>query len=152
VSIFQTQKNFFNGEEVGAGPKSGVILPDYKKISNAFNIPFKRCDNHDDLDRAIFQTMAVNGPAIFIANNWCLSVQSVSTGTGVGTIKIQVSNDSETGVPVNWSDLSGATIAVTAASVLVLPKIEVSYQFIRLVYTKTSGTGTLNARVKSIGF
>jgi len=64
VSIFQTQKSFFNGEEVGAGPKSGVILPDYKKISNAFNIPFERCDNHDDLGRAIFQTMAVNGPAI----------------------------------------------------------------------------------------
>ena len=111
-----------------------------------------RVSNELGLTNADMSLTSVNGPAIFIANNWCLSVQSVSTGTGVGTIKIQVSNDSETGVPVNWSDLSGATIAVTAASVLVLPKIEVSYQFIRLVYTKTSGTGTLNARIKSIGF
>jgi acetolactate synthase-1/2/3 large subunit len=64
VSIFQTQKNFFNGEEVGAGPNSGVIMPDYKKISEAFNIPFQRCCNHEDLDKVIVQAFAVKGAAI----------------------------------------------------------------------------------------
>lgn len=64
VSIFQTQKNFFNGEEVGAGPNSGVILPDYKKISEAFSIAFQRSYNHEDLDKVIAQAFAVKGAAI----------------------------------------------------------------------------------------
>lgn len=92
------------------------------------------------------------GPAIYIANVLSMSVQSVSTVDGVGTIKVQVSNDSVKNSPTNWTDLAGATIAVTAASKLLLPKTEVCYQFMRLVYTKTSGTGIVNARVKTIGF
>jgi acetolactate synthase-1/2/3 large subunit len=64
VSIFQTQKNFFNGDEVGAGPKSGVELPKFSRISNAFEIPFIHCDNHINLDSSIADTLKVDGPAI----------------------------------------------------------------------------------------
>jgi len=64
VSIFQTQKNFFNGDEVGAGPKSGVELPKFRRISNAFEIPFIHCDNHINLDLSIADTLKVDGPAI----------------------------------------------------------------------------------------
>ena len=92
------------------------------------------------------------GTPIYIANCVSMSIQSVSTADGVGTIKVQVSNDSVKDSPTNWTDLASATIAVTAASTLILAKTEVCYQWIRLVYTKTSGTGTLNARVKTIGF
>jgi len=112
-----------------------------------------RISNELGLDSINMATAgAQNGPAIYIANCVALSVQSVSTIDGVGTIKIQVSNDSVKDAPTNWSDLASATIAVTAASVLVLPKIDVCYQWARLVYTKTSGTGVVNARVKTIGF
>ena len=32
VSMFQTQKNFFNGKEFGSGPKSGVTFPSFRKL------------------------------------------------------------------------------------------------------------------------
>ena len=63
VSIFQTQRNFFKGEEVGAGPKSGVTFPHFEKLSNAFDIPYVRCSNHSDLVRCIHQTLTTEGPA-----------------------------------------------------------------------------------------
>ena len=93
-----------------------------------------------------------NGSAILVQNCVSFSVQSVSTSTGVGVIKVQVSNDSVKDTPTNWTDLASATINVTAASTLILAKTEICYQWIRLVYTRTSGSGTLNARVKTIGF
>ncbi len=38
LSIRQTQNNFF-GRETGAGPESGVTLPDYARVSRAYCIP-----------------------------------------------------------------------------------------------------------------
>ena len=63
VSIFQTQRNFFKGEEVGAGPKSGVTFPQFEKLSDAFGIPYVRCSIHADMIRCIQQTLATEGPA-----------------------------------------------------------------------------------------
>lgn len=112
-----------------------------------------RSSNEKGLDAIDMSQATVNGPAISLDMVVALSVHSVSTSTGVGTIKVQVSNDPPgSKAPSNWADLSGATISVTAASSLVLPKIDVSYQWCRLVYTKTSGSGSLTARIKSIGF
>lgn len=64
VSIFQTHRNFFGGMEVGGGPKSGVTFPDFSKLSLAFDIPYHRCQNHDEMERYIAATIAVDGPAI----------------------------------------------------------------------------------------
>ena len=64
VSIFQTQRNFFNGEEVGAGPNSGVTLPDFGRLAAAFGLPFSRIESHDNMAQAIRDALAVEGPAI----------------------------------------------------------------------------------------
>ncbi len=64
VSIFQTQKNFFNGDEVGAGPNSGVGFPNFERLSYAFGLSYVRCSRHDEMSRCIEQTMAQPGPAI----------------------------------------------------------------------------------------
>lgn len=64
VSIFQTHRNFFGGVEVGGGPKSGVTFPDFSKLSLAFDLPYQRCESHDDMERSISATIAVDGPAI----------------------------------------------------------------------------------------
>jgi len=64
VSIFQTQRNFFNGIEVGGGPKSGVSFPDFSKLSDAFGYPFIRCEKHEDLEASIAKTLKIDGPAI----------------------------------------------------------------------------------------
>jgi acetolactate synthase-1/2/3 large subunit len=63
VSIFQTQRNFFKGEEVGAGPKSGVGFPNFERLSHAFEIPYTRCNSHGEMKSCIEQTLAGPGPA-----------------------------------------------------------------------------------------
>jgi acetolactate synthase-1/2/3 large subunit len=63
-SIFQTHRNFFNGVEVGAGPKSGVNFPDFSKVAAAFDLPFVRCTSHDAIDETIRQIMLTDGPAV----------------------------------------------------------------------------------------
>jgi len=64
VSIFQTHRNFFGGVEVGGGPKSGVTFPDFGRLSAAFDLPYKRCSRHDDLNQTIADTLAEDGPAV----------------------------------------------------------------------------------------
>lgn len=64
VSIFQTHRNFFNGVEVGGGPKSNVTFPDFAKVAAAFGFAFSRIDNHDDLADGIGAALAIKGPAI----------------------------------------------------------------------------------------
>jgi acetolactate synthase I/II/III large subunit len=65
-SIFQTHKNFFNGVEVGASPKSGLNFPEFSKISEAFNIPYYKCVKNDEEDMKINIQSALdeNGPVI----------------------------------------------------------------------------------------
>lgn len=63
VSIFQTQRNFFNGVEVGGGPKSNVTFPDFAKIAAAFGFSYFRAAGHDDLPAAIAGALAAEGPA-----------------------------------------------------------------------------------------
>ena len=65
-SIFQTHKNFFDGVEVGASPKSGLTFPDFSKVSKAFNLPYFKCikNDVDDMKRNIQLALNENGPAI----------------------------------------------------------------------------------------
>jgi acetolactate synthase-1/2/3 large subunit len=63
-SIFQTHRNFFNGVEVGAGPKSGVTFPDFKKIASAFDLEYINCSSHFDMPVAIEAAMLSAGPVI----------------------------------------------------------------------------------------
>jgi acetolactate synthase-1/2/3 large subunit len=64
VSIFQTHRNFFNGVEVGGGPKSGVTFPDFSKVSAAFDLPYRRISNHAEMLEEIKKTMDETGPAV----------------------------------------------------------------------------------------
>ena len=64
VSIFQTHRNFFNGVEVGGGPRSNVTFPDFGKVAGAFGFAYSRADSHNDLPGAIAATLASDGPAM----------------------------------------------------------------------------------------
>lgn len=64
VSIFQTHRNFFGGVEVGGGPKSGVTFPSFAKLSQAFDLPYRKCAHHDEMADTISGTLAENGPAV----------------------------------------------------------------------------------------
>lgn len=62
VSIFQTHRNFFNGVEVGGGPKSGVTFPNFENVLKGFGFPFIRASRHEDLESAIRWTLKIDGP------------------------------------------------------------------------------------------
>jgi acetolactate synthase-1/2/3 large subunit len=64
VSIFQTHRNFFNGVEVGGGPKSNVTFPDFAKVAAAFGFAYFRAEGHGDLAAAIDAALAAPGPVI----------------------------------------------------------------------------------------
>ncbi len=104
----------------------------------------------------VIQTQAaatVNSQAIPALNLLYCSAQINATGAAAGTLKFQASNDEPVGYlaqPTHWSDIPGATVAVSASGSFLIPKIELSYQFIRLVYTNT-GTGTISVVFKAIG-
>jgi len=61
-SIRQTQANFFADNIVGCGTDSGISFPDFGKIAAAFDFPFRRCENHQDLPRMIRETLEGDGP------------------------------------------------------------------------------------------
>lgn len=65
LSITQTHRNFFNGVEVGGSPRSGVSFPDFSKISEAFNIPYRRCEDQTKLSPTLEWFMANDGPLIY---------------------------------------------------------------------------------------
>lgn len=79
-----------------------------------------------------------------------VSAQAVVTGTVAGTLKMQASNDP--GTPTSWSDISGATIAISNAGTYFIPKQDICYMAVRLAYVSTSGTGALTAKVKANGY
>jgi len=64
VSIFQTHRNFFNGVEVGGGPKSNVTFPDFGKVATAFGFEHFRAERHDQLEDAIAAALAAPGPVM----------------------------------------------------------------------------------------
>lgn len=97
---------------------------------------------------ATITTIAVRAQNLFY-----VSVQVSSTGAGAGTLKLQASNDQPVQsnvVPTNWSDVPTASVAVSGAGAFLIPKTDLCYEWIRLVYTN-SGTGTISAVFKALG-
>lgn len=83
------------------------------------------------------------------------SAQAVVTGTAAGTLKVQVSNDNyipAKAPPTHWNDLSGSSVAIAGAGNYLIPQVDLCYQWLRLVFTNTSGTGTITANFKGNGF
>jgi len=52
-AIVHTQTNFFNGVLSGCTAESGVSFPSFKKISDAYGIPYKKIETHDFVDSGI---------------------------------------------------------------------------------------------------
>jgi len=80
--------------------------------------------------------------AINVARCIAYSIQIVFTGSPTGEFKLQGSLDDD-GDPTNWTDITGSEESVTAAGDLLWNAQGVGYKYVRLVYTSTSGTGTM---------
>lgn len=64
LSIKQTQNNFFEGRHCGDGRNSGVTLPDFVKVAQAFGIKAYRLEKPDEIDATIKKVLAEEGPVL----------------------------------------------------------------------------------------
>ena len=104
------------------------------------------------------------------------SLQAIWTGSALGTLKLQVSNDMVTPYiagtnpigsyvdpadpaisVVNWADYTGSvasttTYASASSGNLLWNAADTSYRWIRAAYTSASGTGTLTVNFLGKGF
>lgn len=98
---------------------------------------------------------SITSPAININFSDNVGLQLIFTGSPVGTFSAQVSidhtQDSQGNVIVagNWVDLDFGTTPAASGSAddIYLDMNQLSAPWIRVKYTKTSGTGTLNAYI-----
>ena len=82
------------------------------------------------------------------------AIQASFSGSPVGTLKLQISTDqvqvgTGTNDPavnvVNWSDYTGSSYSLSASGNYMWNVFPAGYRWVRMVYTKTSGTGSLSA-------
>lgn len=98
---------------------------------------------------------SVNVTSAIIDSNQLISIslQAVATGTIAGTAKLQFSDDPgfpHRPDPINWNDVPSATVAVASAGSYAIPKTDLCYRWLRVVYTATSGTGTLTVNFNAL--
>lgn len=98
---------------------------------------------------------ACTSVAINISHISQFAVQLVTSGTHAGTFKIQVSCDvgspnasteSQQAIGVtNWTDLANATAAVTNGAAYLINCVDAGYNWFRVVYASTSGSGSITS-------
>lgn len=103
----------------------------------------------------------VNGPYVPLKNIFMYSMAAIFTGTPTGTVKLQASNDPETNdsvplpAPTNWVDIADSSFPITAAGETMWNVSEVGYNYVRVVYTDSSGgasTATMTTIFNGKGF
>ncbi len=104
-------------------------------------------------------TSTINSDPIWIGHAVGVTIQAVWTGTPNGTFKLQCSVDpvqpmsGQPTVPTNWEDIADSSYSVTGSAGSYTWNVDATFfPWIRLVYTNTSSTGTLNARFNAKGF
>lgn len=63
-AIVRTQKNMFSGRFTGCTPMTGVEMPDFSKIANAFTIPYFKIINHQEVSDTLRKVYASEGAVI----------------------------------------------------------------------------------------
>ena len=58
------QKAHFRGKSIGVDPDTGVDFPDFGRVSDAFDIPYKRVTDYSTLEEGIKWMYEIKGPCI----------------------------------------------------------------------------------------
>lgn len=82
----------------------------------------------------------VNSAAQDLSFYICFSFQAVFTGSPVGALTLESSNDNST-----WTTITDSDVAVSGASNAMWNVTNAGYKYVRLHYARTSGTGALTA-------
>lgn len=95
-------------------------------------------------------TASINSSAfdLQLFNNY--SIQAIFTGSPNGSLKLQISNDIADS-PTNWSDYTGSSTTVTTSGDFVWKVSSAGERYVRVVYTFSSGSGTLNVSISAKG-
>ena len=88
ASIRNTQKAFFSGNLIGSSEKSGIRMPSWELLANAYEIPFLRVATYEDLEEKMRQIVHQQGPLlveVLCQENQVLmpSIQSKKNSAGV---------------------------------------------------------------------
>lgn len=103
----------------------------------------------------LFTNAAVTTSAIVPSENlFAVSVMAVVAGTApVGTLSIDASNDNipnyPNAQPTHFVQI--ATVAISATGTVLLPKMDICYQYLRVTFTATSGTPAVTVTLKALG-
>jgi acetolactate synthase I/II/III large subunit len=63
-SIKLSQQAFFNGNKVASDPESGVSFPNWKKLIDAYDLPYYNIKNHNEIDDVLSKVFNIDGPVI----------------------------------------------------------------------------------------
>ena len=64
LSIKLSQEAFFNGEEFASSPATGVTIPNFKKVADAFNIRYSSISSNQEIESKLQEMMNIEGPCI----------------------------------------------------------------------------------------
>ena len=62
LSIKTTQRAFFGGKFMGSEPGSGVVLPNFENLAEAYGFPYFSLRNNQELDAKLPEIFALAGP------------------------------------------------------------------------------------------
>lgn len=104
-------------------------------------IAHKKLLTESDMSDATIST-----EAILIDQIYGMSFQAVYTGSPVGSLIVELSNDitSEGESVTNWTECSDTEVSISAAGNSLINYDGVHAKWARVTYTKTSGTGSLS--------
>ena len=66
ASIRMTQKSYFEGHYVGCDPSTGLGLPDWKKLFDAFSIPVTQLNPDNPFSEDILTSLEIRGPQAYL--------------------------------------------------------------------------------------
>jgi acetolactate synthase-1/2/3 large subunit len=64
LSIKLSQEAFFKGEEFASSPVTGVTIPNFEKVANAFGIRYISISNNQEIEDKLNSMMDVEGPCM----------------------------------------------------------------------------------------
>lgn len=64
LSIKLSQEAFFNGREFASSPSTGVTIPNFRKVADAFDINYISIKGNDEIESALQSMLNTEGPCI----------------------------------------------------------------------------------------
>ena len=64
ASIRTTQDTFFAGNRSGTDRASGTALPDLERLAAAYDLPYRRCDQDEELPSVLADVLSTAGPVL----------------------------------------------------------------------------------------